>query len=563
MATSDPSGSAARRRDAAWFALLWLPYAWLVARFWFVTDDAYISFRYARNFARGLGMRYNAGEEPPVEGYSNFLWTLYAAALEALGLDPGLWTALLSAACGTLLLWRVFRALVDSFAVDRANAWLAALALACTPPFALWSTGGLETMPSALALFVVFERLVLRRPGPDAIGGAAAALALALLRIEGIAWAAAVGMLAAIVRAREGAPALRPLARYAALVLGGFALHLAWRLSYYGMPLPNTAYAKGGFSAAVLARGARYAIAYLLTFLPLGPLLGLAVLRDARWRGAGAAAAALAFGAVAFAVAVGGDFMAMGRFLVPGLPFAALLFGALLQRIGEALPQWRRAAPAAAAAAQIAIAGLPAFDLHVVPASLRNRFHFRHNFETARSEYRQWQFMNENAREWRAKGLALRAIASPGDSVVLGAIGAVGYYSDLVVYDRLGLVDREVAHQPFDPTRLQSPGHDRDVGALFFLDRQPTFLESQLLVGETLRREVFDAHVQRWLATPGTARYAADFRVSYEGEGELGPSLLLVWRMVAPGQDAGARWESFFARARSIDWTRLRGGPSG
>ena len=35
-------------------------------------DDAYISFRYARNLAEGLGFVYNAGER--IEGYTNFLW---------------------------------------------------------------------------------------------------------------------------------------------------------------------------------------------------------------------------------------------------------------------------------------------------------------------------------------------------------------------------------------------------------------------------------------------------------------------------------------------------------
>ncbi len=38
----------------------------------FIVDDAYISFRYARNFAKGFNFVYNLGEY--VEGYTNFLW---------------------------------------------------------------------------------------------------------------------------------------------------------------------------------------------------------------------------------------------------------------------------------------------------------------------------------------------------------------------------------------------------------------------------------------------------------------------------------------------------------
>lgn len=39
-----------------------------------ICDDAFISFRYARNFSNGHGLVYNIGEY--VEGYTNFLWTI-------------------------------------------------------------------------------------------------------------------------------------------------------------------------------------------------------------------------------------------------------------------------------------------------------------------------------------------------------------------------------------------------------------------------------------------------------------------------------------------------------
>ena len=43
----------------------------------FVTDDAYISFRYARNLALHGQLVFNLGEQ--VEGYTNFLWTVLLA----------------------------------------------------------------------------------------------------------------------------------------------------------------------------------------------------------------------------------------------------------------------------------------------------------------------------------------------------------------------------------------------------------------------------------------------------------------------------------------------------
>lgn len=52
----------------------------------FVQDDAFISFRYARNLAEGNGLVWNLGER--VEGYTNFLWTVAMAIPYYLNCDP-------------------------------------------------------------------------------------------------------------------------------------------------------------------------------------------------------------------------------------------------------------------------------------------------------------------------------------------------------------------------------------------------------------------------------------------------------------------------------------------
>ena len=85
------SAQVLHRQAAAARATLALAAGLLVARFaalydpHLIVDDAYISFRYADNLARGLGLVYNPGER--VEGYSNFLWTLLLAGGARLGLD--------------------------------------------------------------------------------------------------------------------------------------------------------------------------------------------------------------------------------------------------------------------------------------------------------------------------------------------------------------------------------------------------------------------------------------------------------------------------------------------
>ena len=80
-------------------------FAALLGRFWFVCDDAYISFAYADNLARGNGLVWHP-DTAAVEGFSNPLWTLVLALGCWLSLDPTIVAPSLSAACGAaLLLW--------------------------------------------------------------------------------------------------------------------------------------------------------------------------------------------------------------------------------------------------------------------------------------------------------------------------------------------------------------------------------------------------------------------------------------------------------------------------
>src|SRR5437773_1541112 len=94
-----------------WHGLLPLALVLLTAAhataFWHLTiDDAFISFRYARNLVQGYGLVFNPGEY--VEGYTNFLWTLLMAGVVALGNDPEIVSkllGLLSNGATVLLVW--------------------------------------------------------------------------------------------------------------------------------------------------------------------------------------------------------------------------------------------------------------------------------------------------------------------------------------------------------------------------------------------------------------------------------------------------------------------------
>jgi hypothetical protein len=360
---------------------------------------------------------------------------------------------------------------------------IATLSLGTFAPYFVWSTSGLETMPFALAVFAGFERLAARRVEEPLDGWIAgvALLAAALIRVEGIAWVALVLAGAAVTRRLQGRPVAAPLLRAAAVALPGFVAFLLWRHGYHGEWVANTATAKVGLGAALILRGVDYVATFVLTFLtPLLLLPAIAVaLRPGR-RALGLPAAGLTLASYGYAVAVGGDFMAMGRLLAPGWPFAALLFGGLLARFAEPGPGALRSAAALGGLA-ILVALLPAADVHLVPDPVRERFNVRAHFGKHWSEIEYWNVMRLNGARWKRLGMALKELAPPGSSVVAPGIGHIGYYSGLVIHDQAGLVDREVARRP--PEGLVAPGHDKMVPVEFFLDRDPEFL-SPVMVRE-------------------------------------------------------------------------------
>src|SRR5206468_8826335 len=51
-----------------------------------LSDDAFITFRYVKNFVGGHGIVYNIGEH--IEGYTHFLWLLILSGAAAIGFDP-------------------------------------------------------------------------------------------------------------------------------------------------------------------------------------------------------------------------------------------------------------------------------------------------------------------------------------------------------------------------------------------------------------------------------------------------------------------------------------------
>ncbi|MFH1468502.1 MAG: hypothetical protein ABIO70_29195, partial [Pseudomonadota bacterium] len=160
---------------------------------WFLTDDAFIAFRYVSNARLGLGWVWNPPPFLPVEGYTSFLWLWLLRGAWALGLEPPRAANLLSLA-----------ATLGS--VGLCAAWIAArrrrlrpplgLALALALPLGLlvgnacfltWASSGLETALFDL-LYLAWVLALLALPQRRAWLAVAAAVAalLALCRPDGL-----------------------------------------------------------------------------------------------------------------------------------------------------------------------------------------------------------------------------------------------------------------------------------------------------------------------------------------------------------------------------------------
>ena len=490
-------------------------YTWYAAQFWFVTDDAYISFRYARNLAQGHGLRYNLGVEPPVEGYSNLLWVLLTAPVEAVGADPGLLMPMLSIGIGGGLLVAVYRTLLDHFRVHLVVAFLATLSLATTPMFTVWATGGLATMALAFLVFVTFERFTLA-DRPALWGGGFAGLGLAFIRTEGIAWLAVLAILAAASRARDAylrdrplpvsarpslATTLRPIWGPLAVILPLYAVYFATRTWYFEDWVSNTTRVKVVMGPESFLTGGKYVLAtWLATFVPWLSLMGIPEAYRRR-QDHGLVVVTLFAAFPIWSIVVGGDYLPFGRQLLPAAPFGAILLALWAQRMWSHL---NASTAIGALLATIAIGLLPAYNLAQLPHEVREILHFRTNTTRVRTEVDQWAFIASSTHNWRALGEAVANHSQPGDSWVAGAIGARGYFSDLFIYDVGGLVNRSVAERPRRRSG-RSPGHEKTVNRAFFLPKSPTYLRAELVRGN---RRTVRAEVRAWSEPEHRADYA-------------------------------------------------------
>ena len=345
------------RKAIGWVALAAcaLPAVYLAtAKQTFVSDDAYISYRYAWNLVHGDGLVWNTGQAP-VEGYSNLLWVLVAAVGIALGIPVVAWcqvigillttgSALAAAGC------------VRAVGGGRVAALGATLLVSTSTITSYWAVWGLETPLLTFLLSagtwraLVEDAAARQRPSARVWPASIALFGLAsITHVEGPLYLA-IPVLLRLWRVR-----VDPLRRHD-LLLGALlclpaAAQLLLRVAYYGDVLPNTYYVKVGASTGPWPDSA---FRYLLAAVTWNPPLGIA------WAVGGVAAIVARRGALlmiggavaCFVMVSNGDDFGQLRFITPAIPTMAAAAAAGFDAIAgwSARWAWRLAILAVAAA---------------------------------------------------------------------------------------------------------------------------------------------------------------------------------------------------------------------
>jgi arabinofuranosyltransferase len=476
-------------RSPVWLTGVLLLYVAHVVYLNCVADDAFITFRFAKNLASGRGLVWNPGEAP-VEGYTSFLWLVLSAVAMKLGLDAPRFAQVAGTLGGGATILLVYLAGRRLAGWPAGVAGVPALMLAVCGPFATWSGSGMETVLFAALVFTgmfAFGEYWQRGRAWWLAAMGVALWAATMTRPEGVMVFGLLFGLSLFLSLGELKKRLGHHAMAGACWGIPFAVYFVWRYRYYGYLLPNTFYAKTGGGLDQLERGIMLSTQFASQFL--GPLVpwALVALWERGWPRVASLRLAEALGALrrralasacvlivvvytGYIVIVGNDYMAMHRFFVPLLPpiyFVATTALAVL--VPRMVAERSRVVVLGLLVAMAA--GATAFH------STRYEKHF-----VAKPAQQHGNYQGIQIERWQVARVSLLGKfftgyrLSSAESVATSAIGAIGYFGDLAVYDYHGLVDIHIARSPVPANKLKGRSGHQKSDYPYVLAKKPTYL---------------------------------------------------------------------------------------
>lgn len=242
--------------------------------FWFLTDDAYIFFRYVSNSMLGYGYTWNLPPFKPVEGYTSFLWVvLLDVVWRMTGVEPPDSANVLSLffAYGTLFITILMLLKIELrpslHKVRLLLVFIALVGILSNRTFLAWTSSGLET--AVFNFFLILWVYIALFISPTArywfFSLALVSVLAALTRPDGLLLTAASLFLITVgivVQLLTGKVTPRLFWAYTPFLL--LVAHFIWRKQVYGAWLPNTYAAK--YVSAWPESGLRYSLSFIIEY---------------------------------------------------------------------------------------------------------------------------------------------------------------------------------------------------------------------------------------------------------------------------------------------------------
>jgi arabinofuranosyltransferase len=405
----------------------------------FTQDDAFISYRYVKNFINGDGLVFNPGER--VEGYTNFLWIIILSIFAQLGLNMIVVSKVLGIAAGATTLFLIYQISLSLF---RKKDWVfplfAPLLLASNSAFAYWSISGLETaffvMAVLLSVYLYFtnERLMI----------ISCALS-SLIRPEGVLVFGILVLHKFFFKKDNLKNCLSSILGFVLLLVP----FLVFKIFYYGDLLPNPFYAKTGFSLEYLKTGMAYFWLFLRHYGLWGVLYLIPIIFYKHLEVKGKLALLIVYIYTLYVIIIGGDVLQAHRFFLPVLPFLYLLFSFVLVKFFLMAKKQM----------------IPIFV--VIAFSILTFFLPRGWIVNVRAaEIGLYLKMSKYAQR-------LRQSFGTDFTLAMSTIGAISYLTEAKVIDMLGLTDPYIAKHPEKIPGIFSTWKEKKFNTQYLLSRDP------------------------------------------------------------------------------------------
>lgn len=210
---------------AAGFRIAWMLYTHLTF------EDAFITFRFARNLANGLGFVYNTGQ--PIYGTTTPLFTLLMACwLRVFPQFVVFGASLFGLAAGLTSIFLVWK-LLDDMQIAPSHVIPVIVVLILSDKLWMHDMGGMETPLVVCAMLASYWMLVRGKP---ARAGVFAGLLL-WVRVDGLFWIAVLGLAAWVINRRFPYP-------YVAAAAVTYLPWVMYAWFMFGSPVPYTITAK-------------------------------------------------------------------------------------------------------------------------------------------------------------------------------------------------------------------------------------------------------------------------------------------------------------------------------